>query len=308
MIIVMGIKGFGPKCLHITGCMAVEIYVFRPRTSLVLAPWEARALLRGGPVTVNLGLSRGIASPGPAGVYLEVNGSSFHLDYKDLEYAASDRYAWYYDDGSLRRVEVRGSSYMALEPVGGGAPTIWIDGIHMHRIKDVDPIRDASSKVRAARVGRGHKVLDICTGLGYTAISSVRRGASRVYSIEVSEDVLYIASLNPWSRMLGTDKITILRGDAVDLVEELPQGFFDRIIHDPPRLTPATGDLYGQEFYRRLYRLLKPGGILYHYTGEPGRGRRVSVPRGVSRRLASVGFEVLGFDRDSLGVVAVKPR
>jgi predicted methyltransferase len=53
-------------------------------------------------------------------------------------------------------------------------PTLEISGIHMHRIKKVDPKTDTELKLKA--LGRIYGVvLDICTGLGYTAILAARR-------------------------------------------------------------------------------------------------------------------------------------
>ncbi|MCX7055401.1 MAG: SAM-dependent methyltransferase, partial [Proteobacteria bacterium] len=65
---------------------------------------------------------------------------------------------------------------------------------------------------------------------------------------------------------------------------------FDAILHDPPRFGLA-GELYSQDFYDELARVLRPGGRLFHYTGTPNRltsGR--DVPHEVERRLRLAGF------------------
>ncbi|MCS7385272.1 MAG: RsmD family RNA methyltransferase [archaeon GB-1867-005] len=184
------------------------------------------------------------------------------------------------------------------------APTIEISGIHMHRIKEVTPWQDALMKVKAARIRPGLKVLDICTGLGYTSIASILRGAKSVLTIEKDENVLKIASYNPWSKKLQNEKIKIILGDAFEVIRELNSEYFDRIIHDPPRFSLA-GNLYSREFYSEIYRVLRSGGILYHYTGQPGVRRRVSIIQGVSRRLREVGFSVK-ISRKTLGIIAFK--
>ena len=58
----------------------------------------------------------------------------------------------------------------------GGAPTLEIDGIRMHRTKDTTPdrMRWKKSKILGLRHG---KVLDTCMGLGYTAIQADEYGA-----------------------------------------------------------------------------------------------------------------------------------
>jgi predicted methyltransferase len=175
----------------------------------------------------------------------------------------------------------------------------------LHRVKGITPWEDTLEKVRAARVFRGAKVLDVCTGLGYTAIASLDYGASSVVTVERDENVLAVAAVNPWSRRLADPRVKIALADAADFVRELPDASFDRVVHDPPRLALA-GELYGLDFYRELYRVLKPGGVLFHYVGEPGRARGLNIAGGVSGRLKRAGFEVLG--RKAMGVVARKPR
>ena len=191
-----------------------------------------------------------------------------------------------------------------------GETTLVIDGLLMHRVQDTTPSLDAEAKVRAARVAQGSTVLDVCTGLGYTALAALRAGAGRVYSIELRADVLWLAQHNPLSWGLTSPRATLLLGDATHVIRFLREGVFDRVIHDPPRFNVA-GDLYSLEFYSHLFRVLRPGGLLFHYTGEPmkrrGRGRG-PVVRGVIERLRRAGFRVLGYDRRALGVVAVKPR
>lgn len=184
------------------------------------------------------------------------------------------------------------------------APTLEISGIHMHRIKDVTPIEDTLEKLKLARVGRRCVVLDVCTGLGYTAIYSLAMGATRVLSIEKDPNVLEIARYNPWSRELADPRVEVVLADAAEYVGELSDESFDRIVHDPPTLALA-GELYGLEFYKELYRVLKKGGCLFHYTGAPGSKRGVRVQAGVARRLREAGFRVVRVIKD-LGVVASK--
>ncbi len=183
------------------------------------------------------------------------------------------------------------------------APTLEISGIHMHRIVDVKPWEDARMKVSVAKVRRGCRVLDTCMGLGYTAIHSMLRGAD-VVTVEVDENVIEIARYNPWSRML--EKATVIRGDVFEVIDSFDPGEFDRVIHDPPRFSLA-GHLYSEEFYKKIYRVLKTGGVLYHYTGAPGsRTRNIKLARGVVERLRRVGFVQCRYIDSVQGVVAVK--
>lgn len=208
-------------------------------------------------------------------------------------------------DGGLFQVALSDGHFYKLVPTEG-APTLEIDGIRMHRTKGTTPEVDAREKVEALGI-RGGRVLDTCTGLGYTALAALGRGGVLVVSVELRPEVLRIAGMNPWSRGLFSDgRVHLLVGDAFDLVGALPEGFFDHVVHDPPRFARA-GHLYGAEFYARMRRVLRDGGRLFHYTGEPGsRYRRIDLRRGVMRRLGEAGFRRLRYDAGTLGVVGEK--
>lgn len=227
----------------------------------------------------------------------------------ELRSISSDRRVFIlYPGGPVEPVEIREHGYASLVYTGPGKHyTLEKDGIHMHRVSGTDPYKDTVAKVNAAKVRPGDRVYDTCTGLGYTAIESVRRGAIQVLTVELDERVLRIAEENPYSRDLSSPKITILNDDTVDVAASLPDESFDIIIHDPPRFTAATGDLYSTSLYRDFYRILKPGGRLFHYTGSPMRKSARNLPGEVSGRLKRIGFKVYKA-REALGLVAVKPK
>jgi len=211
------------------------------------------------------------------------------------------------EEGGLFKIAFfRDRKFYKLRSVGPNiAPTLEINGIHMHRISSITPWEDSRTKVKMLKIRRGFRVLDICTGLGYTAINEVKMGAREVLSIEADPNVLEIAAYNPWSRELSDERIKILLGDAVQIVQDLPSEYFDRIMHDPPRfsLSPA---LYSREFYKELYRVLKRRGIMVHYTGAPGsRIRGIDLARSVIRKLKEVGFSARRVE-EIQGVIAMK--
>jgi predicted methyltransferase len=182
------------------------------------------------------------------------------------------------------------------------APTLLLSGIPMHRIKGTTPDRDTQEKIRALRPIVG-QVLDTSTGLGYTAIEAARY-ADHVTTIEIDPAVLEIARQNPWSQELfDNPKITQMVGDSCDLVGELEEGSFSRIIHDPPMFNLA-GDLYSAAFYTELHRLLRVGGRLFHYVGSPESKSGRSVTAGVVNRLQGVGFSRVKRVPRAFGVVA----
>ena len=188
--------------------------------------------------------------------------------------------------------------------------TLNINGIHMHQIIKMSPYKDSERKAYYAKIRRGDRVLDICTGLGYTAIAALKRGASSVVTVEISNHVLGLAEVNPWSFYLGSDKITIINNDALNILPKIRDNIFDRVIHDPPRFNLA-GELYSLSFYKEIYRVLRPGGLLFHYTGQPlkHRGRGLGpIIKGIKTRLQQAGFIVLRYIQEVYGFVAVKPR
>ena len=194
------------------------------------------------------------------------------------------------EPGGPRPLEVREGGYAKLVPTGG-APTVELSGVRMHRTAGIDPFEDARTKAAAVVAACG-RVLDTCGGLGYTATWARRLGAKKVISVEIDPAVLELRLRNPWSRGFLEDGATErLEGDVAELIRGFPDSAFDCVLHDPPRFSLA-GELYGAEFIGRLHRVLRPGGRLLFYTGEPyRRGRGRDFVAGVARRLAEAGFE-----------------
>ena len=204
----------------------------------------------------------------------------------------------------LKILEYWDDGYYKLVPTLD-APTVEINGVKMHRSKDISPFIDAKQKAHEV-VRKNHRVLDTCSGLGYTAIWALRMGASEVLSIEYNKTMLQIRKDNPWSKEVYSSKIKVERGDAGDIIKDLPLSSFDSIIHDPPRLSMA-GHLYGEEFYSELYRVLKEKGRLFHYTGNPHQARHGNTfLMNVAKRLKKVGFRKVIPKEHLLGVTASK--
>ncbi|CEM15034.1 unnamed protein product [Vitrella brassicaformis CCMP3155] len=174
----------------------------------------------------------------------------------------------------------------------------------------MEPWKDTMRKLESLGPGGVMgRVLDICTGLGYTAIAASREeGAPAVLTIELDEVSLDMCRRNPWSReLLTSDKITMLRGDASELITELPDESFSVVIHDPPaRALCKEGDLFGEVFYSELYRVLRRGGRLFHYLGNPDGREGPSLYKGVMERLSQQGFWSIRKVPRAFGLVARK--
>lgn len=181
------------------------------------------------------------------------------------------------------------NKYYKLFPTKG-APTVEISGIRMHATKNFTPWEDTKKKIDSISPLRG-KVLDTCTGLGYTAILASKT-ADSVITFEKDENMQEIAMLNPWSeKLFNNKKICIMKADVYSGIVNFKSGIFDAVIHDPPRLSLAP-ELYSANFYAQIYRILKNHGRLYHYTGFPGgKSRNINLPGNVAKRLRSAGFK-----------------
>ncbi|MDE2219038.1 MAG: SAM-dependent methyltransferase [Gammaproteobacteria bacterium] len=192
-----------------------------------------------------------------------------------------------------------------LVPTEWGPPTFAIDGVKMLPTAKLSPYVDAQRKV-ALIAPRGKVVLDACGGLGYFAAWCLQGGARRILSFEKHADVLWLRSLNPWSPDSAWQAppgaaLELRQGDIAQEIQGLGSASVDAVLHDPPRFALA-GELYSQAFYGQLARVLRPGGLLFHYTGAPNsisRGRELA--REVCARLGQAGFST-GFNGD--GVLA----
>jgi predicted methyltransferase len=278
---------------------------------IVLSHYQIKPLLaarrRGVPrvrVSLDLNLSQ-------VEVELEAEGVRLpdgrRLDWETVEaIAAAESSCFVIEGGNAQAVqffsEETNRAY-SLYPTEG-APTMLVSGIPMHRIKGTTPHTDTLEKIRAVRPVVG-QVLDTATGLGYTAIEAAKT-AAHVTTIELDPAALEVCRCNPWSQgLFDNPKISQRIGDSFEVVGELEDSVYTRIIHDPPAFALA-GDLYSGEFYRELHRLLRNNGRLFHYVGDPESKSGHSITVGVTRRLEQAGFREVRRAPRAFGVVAVK--
>jgi predicted methyltransferase len=209
-------------------------------------------------------------------------------------------------DGEIEKIQRFSEDtnrFCSLMPTEG-APTLLLAGFPMHRIKDTDPYRDTRSKIKSIAPITG-RVLDTTTGLGYTAIAASKT-AEEVITVEFDPSVLEVARLNPWSRELfDNPRIEQLVGDSFEVVEEFRDGYFSRIIHDPPTFSLA-GELYSEVFYRQLFRVLRRGGRLFHYIGDLDSSSGHRMMKGAAKRLGRAGFINVRPHRQAFGLVAYR--
>lgn len=185
------------------------------------------------------------------------------------------------------------------------APTLILGGFGMHRFKNTNPQADTIAKIKAVGHFHGH-VLDICTGLGYTAIHAAKfEEVNKVTTIELDPLVISIQRRNPWSRELfENEKIQRLQGNGVDVIKQLASNTFSIVIHDPPAQRLA-GHLFSEQFYKEIRRVIRTGGKLFHYIGDPDSDESGKLFAGVERRLRGVGFGEIEVNRKAYGLTAM---
>jgi uncharacterized protein len=278
---------------------------------VILSHFQVQPLLSGRTMgrtsantSIDLGLTETSVGLTAAGVSF---GAEIHLSWQQIAKIAEATNACFVVDHDelhkVHRFSATTNRQCSLMPTES-APALLVAGFPMHRIKNTNPHLDSLSKVQSVRpvVGR---VLDTTTGLGYTAIEASRT-ASSVITVEIDPAVLEIAQINPWSRLLfDSPRITQRLGDITELVEEFENASFARIIHDPPTFSLA-GELYSGSLYGELYRVLAPGGRLFHYLGDPASKLGHQVTRGAVERLRRAGFSSVRPYPQAFGVVAHK--
>ena len=201
----------------------------------------------------------------------------------------------------------------SLYPLEGAVPpTAVLGGFNMHRLKGISPADDTDRKLNALGTKLRGNVLDICTGLGYTAIGAASRpSVSQVVTIELDPLMIEMQRANPWSDELFEDapsetvhKVTRLLGDATDILPELPEGAFDACIHDPP-VNALSGELYSEEFYAQIRRCLRPNGALFHYIGDPSSKASGRLFKGIGERLRAAGYTNVKTSSKAYGIAAL---
>lgn len=207
--------------------------------------------------------------------------------------------------------EATGMAASLMPVVRRAPPTLVLSGFTMHRVVRTDPGADTRAKldaIRSARGGQlGGKVLDVCTGLAYTALSAAAEDTvESVITIERDPIVRMMHARNPWSQsVLQHPKITRVSGDASIVTAQLEPHSFDVVLHDPPA-KPLAGDLYGRAFYRTLFRTCKKGATLFHYIGDPASKDSGRLYRGVVDRMRDVGFRDIKTTAEAFGITATR--
>jgi hypothetical protein len=253
-------------------------------------------------ISVDLNLSRGTFALRGNELTLDAENRLSREELRRIE--GKENRIFHLEDGRLEVLEVRDEGYYKLVPTDQ-APLLEISGVKMHISKGVNPFESAG-QMASQVVKKGDRVLDTCSGLGYAASAALNLGAREVVSVERSATVMELRKKNPWSQRIFGANIQLVQADIAEYIRELAEESFDSIIHDPPRLSLA-GELYGERFYREIYRVLRRRGALFHYTGNPHLLKRgVGFMDHAAQRLREAGFTRVVKVVELMGVTAYK--
>lgn len=274
-----------------------EFYSFESKTWPVLTGYQVQEILqhKGNQIQLFLGKREVLLSIREDKVffswtYPERGEKRITIPIKILEKIKKKHVYTVFPDKHFTRVSrFQDSFFQLIAPHPHSSFTLEIDGINMHAVKGTTPLETTRKKISTLDIQEGDQILDVCTGLGYSAILEKKQGG-KVITIEKNQPALQIAQINPESREL--EEIPIILEDATSAVSCLPEKNFDKIFHDPPRYSIA-GELYSLSFYNELQRIIKSKGVLFHYTGEPGKHQDKKIREGIKNRLRKAGFDIL---------------
>ncbi|HME86825.1 MAG TPA: methyltransferase domain-containing protein [Candidatus Nanoarchaeia archaeon] len=198
-------------------------------------------------------------------------------------------------NNELKKVQFTGEDTRFLYKLvpTSNRPILQVSGTGMHKRPFVDRVE--KDKLQG-------KILDTGMGLGYTAIQAAKT-AKEVVCVEIDNNVIEMARYNPYSQDLFTnDKISIIRADITEEIENFKDNEFDNIIFDAgtPR---SSGTFFSTPNYEQAFRILKKGGRLYHYLPQHHMQRGRDFPGEVIARMEDIGFVLI--ERNTEGSYAI---
>ena len=175
-------------------------------------------------------------------------------------------------------------------------PILKISGTSMHKKEFLD---------RLQRDRLYGNVLDSGTGLGYSSII-ISKTAEKVTTIEIDENVIEIAKLNPYSRELfNSRKIKRIIGNICQEIKKFENKEFNFVILDGGSVK-GSEEFFSLDNYKEVFRVLKPKSKLYHYVPKHQIKRGRDFATEVIDRLKKSGFKYIVRDKEGSYVIASK--
>jgi len=208
---------------------------------------------------------------------------------------------------------------MKLVITQDGSYTVYNESVGEHYHTITGAIEEAFEKhVNALGVEDGMQILDFCFGLGYNSIAACK-GHKKLQIIALENDIEIIkvmknidipdilkAEYEPFrdlaesmeNRDKNNNRIKILLGDALQEIDKLPDGKFDRVFFDPfsPNKQP---EMWSEDIFQKIYSKMKNSSKLSTY----------SCAKWIRTNMKNSGFAVLDgpiIGRKSPATIAVK--
>jgi 23S rRNA (cytosine1962-C5)-methyltransferase len=188
-----------------------------------------------------------------------VNGDSILLRTRQRKTGRQDQYQKLDDEQQFIEVEEQGLKFNINL-------TDYLDtGLFLdHRI--------TRSRVRAEATGK--RVLNLFCYTGSFSVYAAAGGASEIFSVDLSRTYLKWATGNmELNKLYDVARHHYLQEDVKQYLEDIPEGFFDLVIMDPPTFSNSKRmkdflDIQRDhpQLINQVLRGMKPGGILYFST------------------------------------------
>jgi len=156
----------------------------------------------------------------------------------------------------------------------------------------------ANRRALTRYVGKGARVLDVFSYVGAWGVRAAHSGAAEVLCVDSSAAALELAASNAERNSGKAGKLTTLKGDAFDVLEDLAKkrARFDVVVIDPPAFAKRKKDLpKALAAYKRLNQLamqvLDDDGILvscscsYHVSAEDLQDAIAKAARGADKHV-----------------------
>ena len=208
---------------------------------------------------------------------------------------------------------------MKLVKTKDGSYTVFNEAASEHYHTISGAIEEAFEKhVNALGINNGMQILDFCFWIGYNSIAACKDHANlqitalendkkiieAMKDIEIPEILIkeFAHFRNIAESMDVTDnnnnRIQIFLGNALQIIDELSDGKFNRVFFDPfsPKKQP---EMWSEEIFQKIYNKMKIGAKLSTY----------SCAKQIRKNMISVGFKVMDgpvVGRRSPATIAVK--
>ena len=148
-------------------------------------------------------------------------------------------------------------------------------------------------------------ILDSGTGLGYSSII-LSKTADKVITVEIDENVIEMAKLNPYSKdLFSNKKIKRIIGNICEEIKKFKNNEFNFVVLDGGSVK-GSEEFFSLENYKEVFRVLKSNGKLYHYVPKHQIKRGRDFATEIVSRLKKLGVHKIFRDEEGSYLIARK--